>query len=339
MEIHKTVIVANFGPANILWPECLEKNTVATFEDSDLRPFFLARDKEGYIRHCLDKKKTVEGKPAQRITASTWYGIGERLELTHGDIWIHRQGGELWWTTTTDGPSSAELRSALGLSENAEKVYVIHKPAQPWSNKSISGRPLQWNGLHPKARDFLQKKQGTLGQLSESNAQYALALIQDRVLDLWHSKPEWKTKAEKTNYSPPLLFSPREMAAIRMVNTALQTVENSNGQFVERTVKNKECGFEDEKSFADYVLELINTQGGLCRLSGLPLQFDGEKITDKEMLASLDRIDSSRHYEVGNLQVVCRFINFWKNASDNATFMRLIAAVQAVDPVRPSPQQ
>jgi hypothetical protein len=42
------------------------------------------------------------------------------------------------------------------------------------------------------------------------------------------------------------------------------------------------------------------------------------------MKASLDRIDSSGHYEAGNLQVVCRFINRWKGADQNVQFVRLM---------------
>jgi hypothetical protein len=43
---------------------------------------------------------------------------------------------------------------------------------------------------------------------------------------------------------------------------------------------------------------------------------------------SLDRIDSSGHYERRNLQVVCKFINQWKGATDNEEFKRLIALVR-----------
>ncbi|CUK08438.1 hypothetical protein PH7735_03246 [Shimia thalassica] len=35
---------------------------------------------------------------------------------------------------------------------------------------------------------------------------------------------------------------------------------------------------------------------------------------DPAMFASLDHIDSSGDDESGNLQVVCRFANFWKGA-------------------------
>jgi len=57
-----------------------------------------------------------------------------------------------------------------------------------------------------------------------------------------------------------------------------------------------------------------------------PLHTDGV-MGDDEMKASLDRIDSNAHYEAGNLQVVCRFINRWKGADSNSQFKRLIERV------------
>jgi hypothetical protein len=50
--------------------------------------------------------------------------------------------------------------------------------------------------------------------------------------------------------------------------------------------------------------------------------------TDPEMLCSLDRIESSGHYERGNLQLVCRFINRWKSDGDVDEFRRLIKILQ-----------
>ena len=49
------------------------------------------------------------------------------------------------------------------------------------------------------------------------------------------------------------------------------------------------------------------------------------------MLPSLDRIDSNGHYAKENLQLVCRFINFWKQASDDAEFRRLVSVVRGDD--------
>ncbi|HLO39926.1 MAG TPA: hypothetical protein VK176_02810, partial [Phycisphaerales bacterium] len=69
--------------------------------------------------------------------------------------------------------------------------------------------------------------------------------------------------------------------------------------------------------------------GGLCAITGIRLEFDGEQ-DDDELLCSLDRIDSNGHYEEKNLQVVCRFINRWKNSSNDAEFKRLIGLVRSI---------
>jgi hypothetical protein len=62
-------------------------------------------------------------------------------------------------------------------------------------------------------------------------------------------------------------------------------------------------------------------------LTGIPFQFHGQDV-DKNLLPSLDRIDSDGHYEVGNLQVVCQFINFWKGDRDNEEICRLLMLVR-----------
>ena len=77
-----------------------------------------------------------------------------------------------------------------------------------------------------------------------------------------------------------------------------------------------------------YVSDLIDDQDGLCAITGIRLQFDGEE-DDAELLCSLDRIDSSGHYVAGNLQVVCRFVNRWKGAGADAEFRRLMTLVRA----------
>ena len=112
-----------------------------------------------------------------------------------------------------------------------------------------------------------------------------------------------------------------------MADTALKTAANANGQETIRTVKNKEFRFKNVNEMREYLEQLVERQGGVCALTSLPLQFDGEN-SDTEMLASLDRIDSNGHYEVDNLQVVCRFVNRWKSDSEDHEFRRLIRLIQ-----------
>lgn len=63
-----------------------------------------------------------------------------------------------------------------------------------------------------------------------------------------------------------------------------------------------------------------------CVLSGLKLDLSGD---DPELAPSLDRIDSSKHYEPGNLQVVARFINRWKSDDEQKNFVRLLMLVKS----------
>ncbi len=111
-----------------------------------------------------------------------------------------------------------------------------------------------------------------------------------------------------------------------MAHTAFNTTDYANGQQVLRNVKRKDMAFTSPKELEDYILELLRLQTDLCALTDIPLNLD-EVEGDPEMRASLDRIDSNGHYERGNLQIVCRFINRWKGASENDQFRRLMEIV------------
>jgi hypothetical protein len=118
----------------------------------------------------------------------------------------------------------------------------------------------------------------------------------------------------------------REKSIIDMRTSILQTVANSNGQTVPTMVKNKDLGV-DEAELDGYLRELLDQQGNRCALTGIPLQFSNP-LADKNLLPSADRIDSKGHYVKSNIQVVCRFINFWKGASNNEEFQRLLILVR-----------
>lgn len=123
----------------------------------------------------------------------------------------------------------------------------------------------------------------------------------------------------------------RERSIIEMRLSVENTVRNSNGQSVERTIKNKELKMSSSE--LDLLIgSLLNLQDNRCALTGIPFHFSGPH-ADKNLFPSLDRIDSDAHYETGNLQVVCRFINFWKSDSDNEEFKGLLMLVRG-DSVR-----
>jgi hypothetical protein len=74
-------------------------------------------------------------------------------------------------------------------------------------------------------------------------------------------------------------------------------------------------------------LEVIwNIQGGNCAITGWPMTMElanGVVQTN----CSIDRIDSSKGYVVGNVQLVCRAVNVAKSALSMSDFLNLCKAV------------
>ena len=118
----------------------------------------------------------------------------------------------------------------------------------------------------------------------------------------------------------------REKSIIAMRLSVENTVKNSNGQTVQRVMKNKELRMTPSELEAE-LDRLLAIQNNRCALTGIPFEFHGVS-SDKNLLPSLDRKDSNGHYEIGNLQVVCQFINFWKGDGDNEEFARLLMVVR-----------
>ncbi len=247
------------------------------------------------------------------------------ISETKDDVWIHREKDEIWWTISLPQPPTIEKKIDPKPIEGSHNVYVCHKPCLAWSNKSKSGALLTWSALHPKAKDFLFTE-GTLQQLRPDNAGYALALIEGDDLSQWHDRADWKKKQSSTGKTPAVRFDAIRRTAARMAMTAENTVKDSRGRQVEKTTKIKEM-YLSKRELEKYLEALLQAQDGLCAVSSLPLQLDGE-FDDKEMRCSLDRIDSDGHYELGNLQIVCRFINLWKGDQSDSEFRRLLDIVR-----------
>lgn len=316
------VYIANFGRENFAWPDCFARSTIATINDVAVHGFWERGDREGYIQDRLKYGKTAAGIVPTRPVASRWFNLMTIVAETAADIWIHREKEHLWWTTSLPrAPTFEPLKEPVG---DRRELIICHKPCEPWSNSNRKGNRLDWTGLHPRAQEFLFTE-GTLQRLRPENADYALALIDGRDRSPWHDLPEWKAKASKKN--PGITFNARQKSIAYMAMVAKGTVAASNGQQILRTVKNKELRIADGQ-LEPYLNALLDVQEGLCAITGLKLQFEGDA-DDKEMLCSLDRIDSDGHYEIGNLQIVCRFVNRWKGDGDDRQFRRLLDLVRS----------
>ncbi len=120
----------------------------------------------------------------------------------------------------------------------------------------------------------------------------------------------------------------REKAIVAMRMSVENTVRNSNGQVVERTLKDKELRMS-ALELQGLIASLMDIQENRCALTGIPFQYPAPG-SDRNLHPSVDRIDSDGHYEQGNIQIVCQFVNFWKSDTDNDEFIRLLMLVRDV---------
>jgi hypothetical protein len=111
-------------------------------------------------------------------------------------------------------------------------------------------------------------------------------------------------------------------AVDHMMEMAYQAAAASGTQRVE-VAKNKEVRFASRNEFRAQIEVLLREP--VCAITKLPLDMT---FADSELAPSLDRRDSNGHYELGNLQVVARFVNRWKSDDDQANFQRLIDLVR-----------
>src|SRR5262249_22963724 len=108
----------------------------------------------------------------------------------------------------------------------------------------------------------------------------------------------------------------------RILSTTMQTVARS-GTTSTRRLKGKELRCLDLAATLD---ELARRQDYKCAQTGVPFCED-----DRDLRASLDRIDSNGHYEdgtlsdgVNNLQLVTHWYNMAKGTRTDAQMRRLL---------------
>jgi len=148
-------------------------------------------------------------------------------------------------------------------------------------------------------------------------------LAREHRVDLWTLDALWwvsKLERQNTGHYKNDWFK----AVWIMANQAEQTAKQSNGQTVDRKIKNKDLRLSKE-ALISHLEELLDEADHRCAITGLNLQPNGP---DDQLRPSLDRINSDGHYEAGNLQVVARFINAWKSDSMDGEFRRLLAMVR-----------
>jgi hypothetical protein len=299
---------------------------LVVMDDERVHPFWLRGDREGYIQLAQRLFRLASGGPVIKPVASRWFNLNTILQETAGDIWIHREKGDVWWTKSFDGVPEVEIIDDPQPLYGPARIYLYHKPCSGWSDHNKKGAVLRWDALHARAKEFLFTE-GTFQQLSDDHAAYAKAFINGEDLSPWHDRPKWRNKAESAKVAPVTYYDARKKTIVRMAMTAIGTAVQT-GDVSITVKKDKEFRFRNQIELEKHIEELLDGQEGLCALTGLRMSFDDDD-DEPELRCSLDRIDSAGHYERGNLQIVCKFANHWKGAYDNELFVNLIGKIRA----------
>ncbi|ASP68633.1 hypothetical protein [Sinorhizobium meliloti] len=314
------IFIAMTGDGNELWADCLERKVVALGYDKPYFEAWRAGDREEFFNVEMKASPKAATESDVRGRATTWFNRATRITESENDIWLHRAGNDLYWAVTTE---------ADAVFEEYDGKVMLAKPVTSWSRRSRRTVALTWNSIHPKAKDYLTTQQAVLRVADATMKEYLEALIGGDNLKRWHDRPEWRLRlgAERgRTLGSNVELS--ELVLTRMMMTIRNTVRNSNGQQVLRTLKDKRLLCTDAEMKA-HLAYLMVRQEGLCAITGLPMHVDGQENLDHDMLASADRIDSNGHYEPKNVQLVCQFVNFWKCSQENGRFMELLDKVVA----------
>jgi hypothetical protein len=291
-----------------------------------LLDFWRKNDRVGWLAWAVNNERMVNGQVAIPAVASRWFNLITIFHETTGDIWTHRDGDYLFWTTSVAGPTTEiAIKDPSG---NPRPYLLLNRPTLPWTNNSRDGRKLLWRSLHPKAHHFLQTE-ATYQEIANNRnyKDYTLSLLDGPLLDALHDRPEWLAAlGTKTSIR---VFSKLETTIYDAVFQIGQTVLRADGRIVQSTAKIKNLLVTDDE-MRELLIKLYRSQSGLCALTGVPMLLKGDD-GPKDLLLSVDRIDSNGHYEPKNVQLVCRFANFWKSSADNSRFKELLEIVKSVE--------
>jgi hypothetical protein len=152
------VYIANFGRGNWAWPDCLKRGTLVVMDDERVHPFWVQGDREEYIRRTQAIIQQSSGVLISKPVASRWFNLNTVLKETVGDIWIHREKAEIWWTESIESAPEIEIIDDPQLHMVLPKFICITRSVRVGrikikKGKSFDGMP---DMLVPKS-SFLQR--------------------------------------------------------------------------------------------------------------------------------------------------------------------------------------
>jgi hypothetical protein len=212
-----------------------------------------------------------------------------------------------------------ESESAFLVPPSFRVNPLVHRSIRSASFSYLSGpdEKMQKSEAKTEVRAYIERELVRLRSLSIQ------APTMEKV-ESFAAEEAKKPKPSINNLDPNLA---RKRSILTMADNAA-AASAASGKTSTTVIKYKNSAHHRQDLEA-IIQRLIDEQNAKCALTGIALQWHGLE-SDKALLASLDRINSGGGYEDGNLQVVCRFVNFWKSSSPDFEFRRLLKIVQEI---------
>ncbi|MDE1150478.1 MAG: hypothetical protein PW843_28350 [Azospirillaceae bacterium] len=251
--------------------------------------------------------------------------IGRFCESGADDLWLTLGPGYLYWGHAVPGYEIIDtyMEENSNPPDARESYLLARKIDGGWKNSDRAGRLLERHTLHPKAINWLTQ-QATMGTIKEDR--YFIQLIMGQPLTEWHTRQDMMDAAMAAGWQPgpDVPVAPdewlREVA--RMTDSVMNTAKHSNGQIVERVIKNKEIRFTKAELELE-IIRLLEEKDYRCAITRRKL-IKG----DKWLQPSVDRICSDGHYEPGNIQITSWAANRTKGDLPDADVAALLQALQ-----------
>lgn len=313
--------VIQTGADKHFWPQCLAGQFVALTLDKPYFDFWEAGDREGFAALMKSKAEKDANDATVKGNATAWFNYALKIRESVDDIFIIRIGNDVWWATTKD-----EAWFPVEHEYQGETVVAICKPIDKWSRFSTTGQPLQWPVVHVKAQNYLTPQPALFRIANGEMLDYIDALLHGHDLAPWHGKPSWKLK--QGDHGVATNLDATTIAVTALWYSMKETTSKANGQLEihVKSMKDKKI-IGTEQAMRAHLADLWKTQNGRCKISGISMHVPTQEGAKADLMVSPDRIDSNGHYEAGNIQLVCRFINYWKCAAENGKFLDLLDLV------------
>ncbi len=325
-----SIFVIKAGADNYFWPETHKLHIAALMLDKPYYEAWAADDMEAHLAVHMSRAGKGQDHSSVKAESTRWFNYATKVSSSVDDIFINIVGNDVWWTKSSSGQSAVSNRVTIPHLDptGGQEVVAVGVRTDGWKQYTKNGVKLTLKTIHKRALDFLKKQSALAPVADEDMKLYLTTLLEGGDLSGWHSRSTWKEKqGENTGHYLAIQASLLENGLTQLMLSIEGTVAFANGQVIDKKIKDKKLTGCTPAEMKQHLKGLWDKQDGKCALTGIAMHLPGQPGLDKDLMVSPDRIDSSGHYSLENVQLVCRFANYWKLASDNVRFMELLDLV------------